>query len=33
MRNHREETAKKATDMAYSGLATVLPDLDGTFAG
>jgi hypothetical protein len=28
-----EETAKKAMDMAYNGLVTVLPDLDGTLAG
>ncbi|KAJ4169070.1 hypothetical protein NW754_011002 [Fusarium falciforme] len=28
-----EETAKKALDMAYQGIATVLPDYDGTLAG
>ncbi|KIL87587.1 hypothetical protein FAVG1_09295 [Fusarium avenaceum] len=28
-----EGTAKKAMDMAYNGLVTVLPDLDGTLAG
>ncbi|KAM0193348.1 hypothetical protein ACHAPA_004465 [Fusarium lateritium] len=28
-----EEMAEKAMDMAYNGLVTVLPDLDGTLAG
>ncbi|KAM0437873.1 hypothetical protein ACHAPT_002238 [Fusarium lateritium] len=28
-----EETAKKALDMAYEGIATVLPDFNGTLAG
>ncbi|KAL6353922.1 hypothetical protein LRP88_12917 [Fusarium phalaenopsidis] len=28
-----EETAKKALDMAYQGIATILPDYNGTLAG